>query len=161
MKGNESVISDLQQALTMELTAVHQYLLHAEVLDDWGLNKLAGKMRTEMTEELGHAQKFLERIVFLEGEPDVQSVKSVARAQTLKDMFENDLADEHEARQFYTKAAQTAVAQGDVGSEQLFRETALDEEGHIDWLENQITLLGRLGEAGFHQIYADPMSAEA
>ena len=156
MKGDKKVLEALQKALTMELTATHQYMLHAHVLDDWGLNSLAEEFRGEMTEEMGHAQRFMARMMFLEGEPDAQAMGSVARAQRLKDMFEADLADEIEARAFYTEAAKTAEAAGDLGSRTLFAEIALDEEGHIGWLENQLGLLERLGEAGFYQLYAKP-----
>jgi len=161
MKGDEKVLEDLQQALTMEFTAVHQYLLHANVLDDWGLNGLAAKMREEMHEEMGHAEEFMARIMFLDGEPDAKSVGNVSRAQSLKDMFEADLADEYEARSFYTKSAAQALGAGDIGSAELFKRIALDEEGHIDWLETQLTLLDKLGEAGFYQLYVAPEAEDA
>jgi bacterioferritin len=160
MKGDETVREHLQKALTMEFTAVHQYLLHAHVLETWGLRRLADKMREEMREELGHADRFAARMMFLEGEPDAQSMGSVDRAQTLEDMFKADLQDEYEARRFYTEASQTAAKAGDLGTEALFREIALDEEGHIDWLETQLDLLGRVGEAGFYQLYAAPLEED-
>ena len=156
MKGDKTVLQNLQQGLTMELTAVHQYLLHAHILDDWGMNGLGARMRDEMNEEMGHAAAFLSRMVFLEGEPDVQAMHSVARAQSLKDLFTADLNDEYDARIFYSKAAQQAMEVGDLGSAELFKKIALDEEGHIEWLENQLGLLEKLGEAGFYQLYVRP-----
>ena len=151
MKGEPKVLENLQQALTMELTAVHQYLLHSHVVADWGLEKLAGEMRDEMQEELGHANDLMERIIFLDGEPDVTALGKVGRAQTIKDMFEIDLQDEYEARSFYTKAATEADQLGDIGTRDLFTQLVHDEEGHIDWLETQIALLNRLGEPIYMQ----------
>lgn len=146
MKGEPKVLDNLQQALTMELTAVHQYLLHSHVVADWGLGKLASQMRDEMQEELTHANDLMERIIFLDGEPDVTSMGKVGRAQTIKDMFEIDLQDEYQARNFYTKAATEADELGDIGTRDLFTQLVHDEEGHIDWLETQLALLEKLGE---------------
>lgn len=156
MKGNEQVLKDLQTAVTMELTAVRQYLLHAHVLADWGLQKLSDKMKAEMQEELGHVDQFMERMIFLEGDPDLVADQGIARAQTLKDMFEADLRDEYEAREFYTKASNAAHEAGDIGTRDLFATIVHDEEGHIDWLEGQLDLLNRLGEVGFMQMYVTP-----
>jgi len=153
--SNENILEDLQSAVKMELTATHQYQLHAHVLDDWGLGKLARKMRAEMTEELGHSDAFLERIMFLGGEPAVALAKAPRKASSLKDMFEMDLADENEAIAFYTRAATNAGTVGDIGSRVLFERIALDEEGHKSWLELQLSLLDRLGEQAFSAKYAE------
>ncbi len=149
MKGDKAVLDHLQQALSMELTAVRQYLFHSHLLADWGLDKLALKMKDEMHEELGHADRLLARIMFLEGEPELAGNGSVARPQSVKDMFEADLRDEYEARTYYTTAADTAYKAGDLGSRELFIDLIRDEEGHIDWIESQINLLNRLGEANY------------
>lgn len=154
MKGKKAILDLLQQGVTMEFTAVHQYLLHAHVLEDWGLGKLAARMREEMQEELGHADKFMQRMMFLERTPDVKAMGAVKTAASLREMFEADLADEIEARRFYADAASKAEAAGDLGSRDLFASILGDEEGHIDWLESQIGLLDRLGEAGYSQLYA-------
>lgn len=142
-------ISNLQTSLSMELTATHQYQLHAEVLDDWGITLLADQMREEMQEELGHSQQFMARIFFLKGNPEVVMQKTPVRAQSLKEMFETDLADEKEAIQFYTKASMQAAEDGDIGSRTLFEKIALDEEGHMSWLELQLDLLERIGEPAY------------
>lgn len=160
MKGDKKVLKSLQKALTMEFTAVHQYMLHAHILDAWGLNGLAATMRGEMNEEMGHASLFMDRMVFLDGEPDAQAMLSVARAQSLKDMFQNDLNDEYEARSFYTRSSREAMEADDLGSAELFKRIALDEEGHIGWLEGQLGLLDKLGEAGFYQLYVRPEAEE-
>ncbi len=149
MSGNAEVIKDLQTALSMELSAVNQYLLHALVTEDWGLDKLAAKMREEMQEELGHVEEYARRIVFLKGNPDLTPAKTPHRAQGLVDMFEVDLHDEQEAVRFYTKAARTADEAGDIGTRDLFERTAMDEEGHMAWLDLQISLLKKMGEPAY------------
>ena len=108
MADNETM-KNLQKALHMELTAVHQYQLHSHVLDDWGLDKLAAQMRKELHEELGHSDLFIERILFLRGEPELQFYKKPKLASSLVDMFKSDLADEEEAIEFYTRASQHAT----------------------------------------------------
>lgn len=90
-----NTLKNLQTALSMELTAVHQYQLHACVLDEWGMGLLASKMREEMQEELGHSEQFLVRLMFLKGEPRMEFAKPPVRAKSLKEMFETDLAGDH------------------------------------------------------------------
>lgn len=149
MINHEETLHNLQTALSMELTAIHQYQLHAGVLDDWGMNRLAAKMRSEMQEELEHSDSYVERIIFLKGDPELKLQKTPVRARTLKEMFELDLADERDAISFYTKAAQQAGSVSDLGSRMLFERIALDEEGHIGWLELQLDLLERMGESAY------------
>lgn len=147
--AHEETLKNLQKALSMELSAAHQYQLHAHVLEDWGIDRLAGKMREEMEEELGHSDAYIERIMFLKGDPEMRFDKPPARAQSLVDMFEADLADEKEAIEFYTKAARQAAEEGDVGSRVLFEKIVLDEEGHMAWLELQLDLISRMGEPAY------------
>lgn len=142
-------IENLQSALSMELAAVHQYMLHAHVLEDWGLDRLATKMRGEMQEELGHAQEYARRIMFLRGDPLVKAAKVPQRAQTLSDMFKADLADEEDAVKFYTEAARSAGEDGDIGTRMIFEKIVLDEEHHKAWLELQLDLLRRIGEQAY------------
>lgn len=153
MSRNSTSIANLQTALAMELTAVNQYMLHAHVLEDWGLDKLATKMRAEMQEELGHAQGFIQRMIFLKGDPKLEAAKVPKRAENLLAMFETDLADEENAIVFYTKAAQEAAEAGDIGTRTLFEKIVLDEEGHKAWLELQIDLVKRIGEANYTAIH--------
>jgi len=148
MTKNADTVAHLQRALAMELAAVNQYLLHAHTLDNWGLDKLAGKMREEMQEELGHAGQFIERLTFLGADPVLEPAKTPQRAPNLKAMFEADLADEKDAIAFYTEAAEAAGPR-DVGSRKLFEDTVLDEEGHMSWLELQLDLLERMGDGAF------------
>jgi len=157
MSTNSKSIQNLQTALEMEMTAAHQYQLHAHVLDDWGLDRLAVRMREEMQEELGHLDSFIERILFLGAEPAVKMAKTPAQARGLKPLFEADLADEKEAIRFYSQAAQDATSEGDIGSRLLFEKIVVDEEGHMDWLARQIDLIDRIGEQNYAAKF---MSAE-
>ncbi len=147
--SNDQTIENLNKALQMEMSAAHQYQLHAHVLDDWGLGRLARQMRQEMQEELGHSDRFIARILFLKGNPEIALQKPPHRARNLVDMFKADLADEEEAIVFYTKAAKAADAAGDIGSRTLFEQIVMDEEGHKAWLELQLDLIGRIGEQAY------------
>ncbi len=149
MNTKSECLENLQKALSMEIAAVHQYLLHAHVLEDWGLTQLGAQMREEMQEELGHAGTFINRIMFLGGDPKIEAAKAPHRSESLKDMFEADLADENDAVQFYTVAAQTAANASDVGTRTIFEQILLDEEGHMSWLQLQLDLLQRMGEPAY------------
>jgi bacterioferritin len=153
MKGEPEILKHLQKALSMELTAIRQYLLHAHLLADWGLDGLSAKMKQEMQEELGHADRLMARLMFLDGEPDLTSADAINRAQSLKDMFEADLRDEYEARKYHAAAARASEAAGDIGTRDVFTSLLLDEEGHIGWLETQLGLLDRLGEKIYMQMH--------
>ena len=158
--SNENTMENLQKALQMELTAAHQYQLHAHVLDDWGLDRLAAQMREEMQEELGHSNEFIERIIFLNGKPEIEFAKKPQQASTLAKMFSEDLADEEGAIAFYTKAAQQANEVGDIGTRTLFEKVLLEEEGHKSWLELQLSLLERLGEKAFSARYVSGVQSD-
>jgi bacterioferritin len=146
-KSNTSKsIENLQTALSMELTAIQQYLLHTHVLDDWGLDRLAEKMREEMNEELGHAGRFIDRILFLEGMPKVEAAKAPVQAQGLDALFRADLGEERGVVQFYTQAAQDAAKDNDIGTARLFEDITIEEEGHVDWLTRQMRMLEKMGE---------------
>jgi bacterioferritin len=157
--SNETTMKNLQKALSMEMSAMHQYQLHAHTLDDWGLDKLAAQMREEMTEEMGHSNEFMDRIIFLNGEPELAFYKKPVKAKSLEEMFKADLADEEEAIAFYTEAAMQAGEQADVGTRMLFEKIVLEEEGHKSWLELQLSLMDRLGDKAFAAKYVS--SAES
>ncbi len=160
-KKSDKTLKNLQQALSMELTATHQYLLHAHVLEDWGLDRLSNKMNGEVQEELGHASSFIDRILFLDGDPVVSEQKAAKRSKSLTEMFKADLADELASIEFYGKAAAQAGEDGDVGTRRLFERILMDEEGHADWLQTQIELLGRMGEQNYFAAYHTPNTGEA
>ena len=118
-------------------------------LTTWGLDVLADQMRTEMTEELGHAGRFIERILFLGGDPVVEAAKAPTRAESLEALFGADLEEEKGAVEFYASAAKTSDDDRDIGTRMLFEDIVIDEEGHMDWLDRQLGLLKRMGEATY------------
>ena len=160
MSENTQTQENLQKAISMELAAVSQYLLHMLAVEDWGLTKLATTMRTEMLEELGHSEEYTRRLMFLGGTPELQAAKVPNRSTSLKEMFEKDLVDEKGAVQFYTEAARVAGEAGDIGTRNLFERTALDEEGHMSWLELQLSLLARMGEPAYIAMQIDSSVSE-
>jgi bacterioferritin len=147
--NTETTLKNLQTALAMELTAAHQYQLHASVLTDWGIDRLAAQMREEMQEELGHSDAYIDRIMFLKGKPSLEFAKPPVVAESLVKMFESDLADEKEAISFYTSAARQADEANDIGTRSLFERIAMNEEEHMSWLELQLDLLQRMGEPAY------------
>ncbi|MEI4484946.1 bacterioferritin [Frigidibacter sp. MR17.14] len=146
MKGDAKVIEYLNAALRSELTAVSQYWLHYRLQEDWGFGKLAAKNRAESIEEMNHADKLITRIIFLEGHPNLQKLDPLRIGQTLKETLEADLAAEHDARTLYIEARDYCETAKDYVSKNLFEELIADEEGHIDFLETQLDLFGKLGE---------------
>ena len=125
-------------------------------MEDWGLDRLAAKMREEFEEEIGHADTFMRRIVFLKGSPEMTPAKTPVQASSLEKLFETDLEDEKEAIEFYTRAAQAAGAAGDIGTRKIFEDIVLDEEGHMAWLELQLDLLRRIGEPTYVATHMTP-----
>ncbi|MCO6184812.1 bacterioferritin [Rhizobium sp. L1K21] len=146
MKGSAKVIERLNEALFLELGAVNQYWLHYRLLEDWGYAKLAKKERAESIEEMQHADKLVERIIFLEGHPNLQTVAPLRIGQNVKEVLEADLAGEYDARTSYKKSREICYEEGDYVTMQLFEALLSDEEGHIDFLETQLELLSKIGE---------------
>lgn len=156
MKGDKGVIERLNEALFLELGAVNQYWLHYRLLEDWGYTKLAKKERAESIEEMHHADKLIARIIFLEGHPNLQSVAPMRIGQTVREVLEADLAGEYDARTSYKKSREICHQAGDYVTMALFEELLADEEGHIDFLETQLDLLGKLGEERYGLLNSDP-----
>ncbi|MGH1454985.1 MAG: bacterioferritin [Paracoccaceae bacterium] len=156
MKGDAKVIEYLNAALRSELTAVSQYWLHFRLQEDWGLGRLAAKSREESIEEMNHADKLIERIIFLEGHPNLQKLDSLRIGETVLETLEADLAAEHEARTLYIEARGHCDKVGDFVTKNLFEELIADEEGHIDYLETQIDLHGQLGDSSYRLLQAKP-----
>lgn len=154
MKGSAKVIERLNEALFLELSAVNQYWLHYRLLDDWGFAKLAAKERAESIEEMEHADKLVERIIFLEGHPNLQTLAPLRIGQTVKEVLEADLLGEKDAWASYTESRRICEAEGDYVSQNLFEALITDEEGHIDFLETQLELLDRIGEEKYGQLNA-------
>ncbi|MCC5989477.1 MAG: bacterioferritin [Pararhodobacter sp.] len=156
MKGDPKVIEFLNAALRSELTAVSQYWLHYRLQEDWGYGALAAKSRAESIEEMHHADKLIERIIFLEGHPNLQKLDSLRIGQNLRETLECDLAAEHDARNLYIEARQHCEKVADFVSKGLFEELIADEEEHIDYLETQLELMEKLGEEKYALLNASP-----
>ncbi len=152
MKGESQVIDRLNEALFLELGAVNQYWVHYRLLEDWGYSKLAEKERAESIEEMHHADKLIERIIFLEGHPNLQRVAPLRIGQTIKEVLEADLAGEYDARAAYKASRDICESLGDYVSKNLFEELLADEEGHIDFLESQLQLLNTIGPEKYGQL---------
>jgi len=145
MHGDPKVIEYLQEVLTGELTAIKQYFLHAEMMENWGYKRLAAKTRKESIEEMGHAEKLLERMLYLDGAPNMKLLFPLRIGQTVKEQIENDLQVEYDAVPRLNKAINAAVAAGDNGSRELFESILKDEEEHVDHLEAQLFMIKEMG----------------
>lgn len=151
MSTNDTVMKHLTDALALELTAVNQYFLHAHIFNDWGFKKLSAKMREEMAEEQGHADRLMARIMFLGGQPDTGKLNKVYTAKSVIDLFKADLKEEKKATDFYARAAGECDDARDYVSRDLFVALLTDEEGHVDWIEEQLALIERMGESMYLQ----------
>ncbi|RDW13541.1 bacterioferritin [Paracoccus thiocyanatus] len=149
MKGDAKVIEYLNAALRSELTAVSQYWLHYRLQEDWGYGKIADKSRGESIEEMHHADRLIQRIIFLEGHPNLQKLDPLRIGQNLKETLESDLAAEHDARTLYIEAREYCNQVGDYVSKSLFDDLLADEEGHIDFLETQLGLYEEIGAQNY------------
>jgi bacterioferritin len=145
MKGDKKVIEYLNKGLRSELTAINQYWLHYRMLDNWGLKEMAKTWKKESIEEMVHADRFVDRILFLEGFPNLQTLDQLRIGENVQEVIECDLKAEIEARALYQEAAKHCRDVGDFPSEDLFKALMKDEEGHIDFLETQLDLIARIG----------------
>lgn len=146
MRGDDDVIALLNEQLTSELTAINQYFLHAKMQANWGLTKLAEHTRAESIEEMQHAEKITDRILFLEGLPNFQRLFALRIGQSVKEQFESDLAIELEVVDRLRPGIALCRDKGDITTANLFEEILSDEEHHIDYLETQLELITKLGE---------------
>jgi bacterioferritin len=145
MKGHAEIITLLNDLLTNELTAINQYFIHAKMCLNWGYDRLAAKQRHESIDEMKHADHVIERILFLEGVPNLQRLNKLHVGETVKEQFESDLALERLAVEALNKGIQKARDLGDNGTEELMLGILEAEEEHIDWLETQLDLIGQVG----------------
>jgi bacterioferritin len=144
MKGNPKVLEELNKALKEELTAINQYFLHAEMCENWGYKKLSDYIKKQSIGEMKHAEKLMERILFLDGTPSMMPLELKVGA-SVRGMLESDLALEVGAVKEYNDAIAIATKEGDNGSRDLFVELLKDEEDHVDFLEAQMHLIKEVG----------------
>ncbi len=161
MKGDKKVIEHLNAALKKELGAINQYFLHSRMLDDWGVTKLAKHEYNESIEEMQHADKLIQRILFLEGLPNLQEVAKLHIGETVKETLECDLKIEIEGVKAYKEAVKYADSIQDYVSRDLFASILADEEGHVDYLETQLEMIEQMGEQNYIQLNSQsPLDAE-
>lgn len=149
MKGDAKVIGYLNKALYNELTAINQYFLHAKMLKNWGFKELAEHEYKESIDEMKHADKLSERILFLDGLPNFQALGKLRIGETPREILECDLALEQEALPPLREAIAYCESVADYVSRQLFVDILDSEEEHIDWLETQLSVIDRIGEPNY------------
>ncbi|HCV33623.1 MAG TPA: bacterioferritin [Acidimicrobiaceae bacterium] len=145
MQGNAEVIEFLNEALTAELTAINQYFIHAKMCENWGYQRLAEKNRAESIDEMKDADKVIDRILFLEGVPNMQRYGNVLVGETVPEQFELDLQLEYSAIERYNRGISLCLAKEDGGTRELLEHLLAGEEEHADWLEAQKQVIADIG----------------
>ena len=145
MQGSPEIIEFLNEALGAEVTAINQYFVNSKVCEDWGWTRLAAKMREESLEEMHDAEKLMDRILYLDGMPRLESLSSVRAGKTVEEQMENDRQLEVAAIDRYRRGVALAVEQGDVGTRELLEHLLVGEEEHLDWIETQQTMIADIG----------------
>src|SRR5579859_5150782 len=145
MKGNPEVIAVLSEVLKAEMTAINQYFLHAEMCEKWGYQRMAKHTRKESIEEMQHAEKLMERILYLDGTPNMSEYFKIMIGKDVATQLKNDLQLEYDAVKRLNKGITLCRDLGDNGSRDLLQHILEDEEEHIDWLEGQLHAIGEMG----------------
>jgi bacterioferritin len=161
MKGDKKILELLNDALKKELTAVNQYFLHARMLDNWGITKLGKHEYKESIEEMMHADTLIQRILFLDGIPNLQSLGKLMIGENVKEVLECDLKLELDGVKTYREAVAYAEKVKDYVSRDLFAKILADEEGHVDYLETQLNMIKQMGIQNYIQLNSEsPLDAE-
>lgn len=145
MRGDAEIIELLNEVLTAELTAVNQYFIHAKMREDWGFKRLAAVARKESIEEMVDAEKVIDRILYLDGTPNLQRYNPVQVGETVAEQLELELVTETEAIERYNRGVALAVAKADNGTRELLEHRLVDEESHADWIESQLHVISTVG----------------
>jgi bacterioferritin len=149
MKGNVQIIDLLNSVLTNELTAVNQYFIHAKMCENWGYERLYKKIRAESIDEMKHADELIERILYLEGVPNLQRLGTLTVGQTVPEQLKLDLDVEKSSIKVLNDGIELCRGLGDNGSRDLLEKILDGEEEHANWLEAQLTLIAQAGEANY------------
>ncbi len=145
MQGNEKVVERLNARLADELTAINQYMVHAEMCENWGYKRLHEAIQKRAIDEMKHAEKLISRILFLEGSPTVSKLNKISIGADVEKMHKNDWKAEETAIKDYNADIRLTVEVGDNGTRELFESILTDEEEHIDWLEAQLDQIRQMG----------------
>jgi bacterioferritin len=151
MQGHQQIIDALNRALTIELTAINQYFCQAKMCQNWGLRRLGAKHYEESLGEMKHAEKLIERILFLEGVPEIARYDVIRVGTTVKEQFENDLALEMNGVRHYNELINLAIQLKDNGTRELVEPILTESEEHVDWLETQLRLINEVGLQNYLQ----------
>ncbi len=149
MKGKDEIIEVLQEVLSAELTAVNQYFIHARMNENWGYKKLAEHIRKESIEEMMHAQKVIDRILYFDGAPNMSKYMKINVGKNVPEQFKNDLEVEYHAVPRLNKGIEVARSLGDNGTRALLEDILKEEEEHVDWLEAQLGIIKEIGAENY------------
>jgi bacterioferritin len=149
MKGSGRVTDTLNELLTLELTVINQYFLHSRMCENWGYRRLAKRLRDVAFEEMKDAESIIDRVLFLEGVPNMQRLGAVTIGETVPEQLRIQVEGERQALKILVEGIKVAVEEGDEASREFFAGSLLEEEAHVDWLETELSLIDRVGEVNY------------
>jgi bacterioferritin len=145
VKGNDQLLQKLDELLAEELTAINQYVVHAEMCDNWGYDRLHESVEGRARQEMKHAEKLIARMIFLEGQPTVSRLKDIHIGADVEQQLKSDLASEMNAVRLYNEAIKLAYDVGDAATRELLEDILEDEDAHVDWIEEQLDQIQQMG----------------